>query len=99
MTEDGTIGAMSFDCHWITIEGLEGANIFVFCSGCNAPPLYRNLQMCLFRARNVTPSKHGKHYSERSAGVPFYNWTTLHIHDFRYPPLRTCKTSLRVEPL
>lgn len=42
--------------------------------------------MGLLRARNVTPSKHGKHYRERSAGVLFHNCTTLHLEDFPYPP-------------
>lgn len=36
MTWRRTIGAMYFDCHWISMESLEGTNIFAFYSGCNA---------------------------------------------------------------
>ena len=63
-------------------------NSLTFCKGYNSCTFffYQNLQMGLLRARNVTPSKHGKHYRERSAGGLFPNWTTLHLEDFPYPP-------------
>lgn len=41
---DETIGETTFDCHCKSMDSWEGIKKLVFCSGYNAPSLYRNMQ-------------------------------------------------------
>jgi hypothetical protein len=78
MRGNGTIGAMTFDLHWKSLQSWVGGTILASYRGYNAAILFQNLQMgggiCIM-GRSIPLSKHSTHYGSQT-GSPCYNLTS-----------------------